>query len=123
MERSKLLLEKFEDLIGMIRSLCKEYLLQTATTRELLLGEWVREGSNTSFRIFEEDGILRIENRTANPVNDRIKSVTCELEKDEGGNMYFSFMENAVAYDRERDMLIVQYYGEFERKKTENEDT
>lgn len=33
-----------------------QYLLQTASTRELLCGEWERKDSTVSFRIYIEDG-------------------------------------------------------------------
>ena len=56
MGRSKEILDLFESLIKTIRSMRGQYLLQTASTRELLCGEWERKDSTVSFRIYIEDG-------------------------------------------------------------------
>lgn len=46
-----------------------QYLLQTASTRELLCGEWERKDSTVSFRIYIEDGKYYIEFRYGNKIN------------------------------------------------------
>lgn len=119
MEKNKSILGKIEELLQAALSLRKDYLRQTAPNEELICGEWVRDGSHTSFRIYEDQGKMMIDNRTANSVNDRLRTTTSALAKDAQGNMYFSFMEYAVAYDREKDILTVETYGEFQRKKNE----
>ena len=81
-----------------------QYLLQTASTRELLCGEWERKDSTVSFRIYIEDGL------------------SSELLEDKEGNLYADFMNQGIGYDPKQDLLLVEDYGAFKRKmETEHE--
>lgn len=120
MERNESLLEKIDGLLQTVLSLKSEYLLLTASEEERICGVWIREGSKTSFRIYSVDGKRMIDTRTSNPVDDRMRITTHVLEKDGRGSMFFGFMEYAVAYNREQDVLTVESYGKYQRKIEEH---
>lgn len=121
MKKRKVILDMCDTLLCLVRVLRDEYNHQTASEKELLCGEWEREGSLISFRIFEDDGIYRIENRSSNAINGHV-CVSChELKEDENGNLYMTTFEWAVGYDSTLDLLKVEGHGDFKRKKTENE--
>lgn len=108
-----------------------QYLLQTASTRELLCGEWERKDSTVSFRIYIEDGkyYIEIEDgkyyiefRYGNKINNYKKCLSSELLEDKEGNLYADFMNQGIGYDPKQDLLLVEDYGAFKRKmETEHE--
>ncbi len=106
-----------DSMIHMLSSLRTEYLAQTASLQELMCGEWIREGSIVSYRIYEEKGAYMIEERYGNRINDRVKCFPDEILEDEKGNLYTKGTERALGYDRDRDMLLTENLGEFQRKK------
>ena len=99
-----------------------QYLLQTASTRKLLCGEWERKDSTVSFRIYIEDGKYYIEFRYGNKINNYKKCLSSELLEDKEGNLYADFMNQGIGYDPKQDLLLVEDYGAFKRKmETEHE--
>ena len=111
-----------DSIMHMVRTLRTEYLLQTASDRELLCGEWVRPGGRVFLRVRKEGGQYLLDECWTNAVNSRVQVFTFRLLRDEQGNLYTETQERAIGYDRERDRLLADSLGEFERKK-ENDET
>ena len=111
-----------DSIMHMVRTLRTEYLLQTASDRELLCGEWVRPGGRVFLRVRKEGGRYLLDECWTNAVNSRVQVFTFRLLRDEQGNLYTETQERAIGYDRERDRLLADSLGEFERKK-ENDET
>lgn len=106
-----------DSMIHMLSSLRCEYLAQTASLQELMCGEWVCADSTISYRIYEKEDSYMIEKRYGNLINNRVKCYLDEILEDENGNLYTKEMERALGYDRDRDVLLIESYGEFQRKK------
>ena len=109
-----------DSVMHMVRTLCREYLAQTASDRELLCGEWVRPG-RVILRVRKEGGRYLLDECWSNTVNSRIQVFTFRLLRDEQDNLYTETQERAIGYDRERDRLLADSLGEFERKKENDE--
>ena len=122
MARSKEVLDGFEALETAFHSLREKYLAETASSRDRLCGVWYQKNLRTSFRIYGEDDTYRIEIRHANDINGHVRRSVYELLEDAEGNLYIKDLEWAVGYDLEKDTLLVERYGVFGRKISENED-
>lgn len=122
MARSKEILDGFETLEAELQSLREKYLAATASLRDRLCGTWRQKNLRTSFRIYGENDAYRIEIRHANDINGHVKRSAYELLEDAEGNLYVKDLEWAVGYDPEKDSLLVERYGAFERKISKNED-
>lgn len=110
-----------DSVMHMVRTLCREYLAQTASDRELLCGECVRPGGRVILRVRKEGGRYLLDECWSNTVNSRIQVFTFRLLRDEQDNLYTETQERAIGYDRERDRLLADSLGEFERKKENDE--
>lgn len=122
MVRNKDILDGFEALEAELQSLREKYMAATASLRDRLCGVWCQKNLRTTFRIYGEEDAYRIEIRHANDINGRVKRSVYELLEDAGGNLYIKDLEWAVGYDPKKDGLLVERYGAFERKISENED-
>lgn len=112
-----------DSVMHMVRTLRREYLAQTASDRELLCGEWVRPGGRVFLRVRKEGDRYLLDECWTNAVNSRVQVFTFRLLKDEQGNLYTETQERAIGYDRERDRLLADSFGEFERKKENDDET
>lgn len=112
-----------DSVMHMVRTLRREYLAQTASDRELLCGEWVRPGGRLFLRVRKEGDRYLLDECWTNAVNSRVQVFTFRLFKDEQGNLYTETQERAIGYDRERDRLLADSFGEFERKKENDDET
>lgn len=112
-----------DSVMHMVRTLRREYLAQTASDRELLCGEWVRPGGRVFLRVCKEGDRYLLDECWTNAVNSRVQVFTFRLLKDERGNLYTETQERAIGYDRERDRLLADSLGEFERKKENDDET
>lgn len=90
---------------------------------ELLCGEWVRPGGRVFLRVRKEGDRYLLDECWTNAVNSRVQVFTFRLLKDEQGNLYTETQERAIGYDRERDRLLADSLGEFERKKENDDET
>ena len=97
------------------------HMAQTASDRELLCGEWVRPGGRVILRVRKEGGRYLLDECWSNTVNSRVQVFTFRLLRDEQDNLYTETQERAIGYDRERDRLLADSLGEFERKKENDE--
>lgn len=68
-----------DSVMHMVRTLCREYLAQTASDRELLCGEWVRPGGRVILRVRKEGGRYLLDECWSNTVNSRIQVFTFRL--------------------------------------------
>lgn len=112
-----------DSVMHMVRTLHREYLAQTASDREQLCGEWVRPGGRVFLRVRKEGDRYLLDECWTNAVNSRVQVFTFRLLKDEQGNLYTETQERAIGYDRERDRLLADSFGEFERKKENDDET
>lgn len=112
-----------DSVMHMVRTLRREYLQETASDRELLCGEWVRPDGRVCLRIRRVGGEYWLDECWSNTVNSRVQVFTFRLLKDEQGNLYTETQERAIGYDRERDRLLADSFGEFERKKENDDET
>lgn len=112
-----------DSVMHMVRTLRAEYLAQTASDRELLCGEWVRPGGRVFLRVRKEGGRYLLDECWTNAVNSRVQVFTFRLLRDEQDNLYTETQERAIGYDRERDRLLADSLGEFERKKENDDET
>ena len=71
-----------DSVMHMVRTLCREYLAQTASDRELLCGEWVRPGGRVILRVRKEGGRYLLDECWSNTVNSRIQVFTFRLLRD-----------------------------------------
>lgn len=110
-----------DSVMHMVRTLRREYLAQTASDRKLLCGEWVRPGGRVFLRVRKEGGRYLLDECWSNTVNSRVQVFTFRLLRDEQDNLYTETQERAIGYDRERDRLLADSLGEFERKKENDE--
>lgn len=112
-----------DSIMHMVRALRTEYLRETASDRELLCGEWVRPDGRVILRVRKTGGDYRLDECWTNAVNSRVQVFTFRLLRDEAGNLYTETQERAIGYDRERDRLLADSLGEFERKKENDDET
>lgn len=112
-----------DSVLHMVRALRAEYLLETASDRELLCGEWVRPDGRVRLRIRKAGGEYWLDECWSNTVNSRVRTFTFRLLRDEQGNLYTETQERAIGYDRERDRLRADSLGDFERKKENDDET
>lgn len=111
-----------DSILHMVRALRTEYLMQTASIRQLLCGEWVRGDGKVFLRIRKTGGEYWLDECWTNTVNSRVQTFTFRLLKDEQDNLYTESQERAIGYDRDRDRLRADSLGEFERKKDKDDD-
>ena len=110
-----------DSVMHMVRTLRREYMAQTASDRELLCGEGGRPGGRVILRVRKEGGRYLLDECWSNTVNSRVQVFTFRLLRDEQDNLYTETQERAIGYDRERDRLLADSLGEFERKKENDE--
>ena len=81
----------------------------------------MRPGGRVILRVRKEGGRYLLDECWSNTVNSRVQVFTFRLLRDEQDNLYTETQERAIGYDRERDRLLADSLGEFERKKENDE--